>query len=79
MYVCLCKALTESDVVERARDCIREGATSPTAVIDALDLHSDEACGFCVENPHHIVAIFEDELELHQGFACPNRQSSPLS
>ena len=79
MYVCLCKALTEADVVARTRDCIREGATSYSAVIDALDLHSDEACGFCVENPHHIEAIFEDELEVHLGFTCPNGQSAPLS
>jgi hypothetical protein len=35
-----------------------------------MDLRCEDACGFCAENPEHIMAIFEDELELHQGFAA---------
>ena len=75
MYVCLCKGLTEAEVVRRARGCITEGVRSPEDVIEALDLHSEEACGFCVENPEHILAIFEDELELHLGYSTPSEQA----
>jgi bacterioferritin-associated ferredoxin len=72
VYVCLCKALTESEAARRVRACIEDGITSPDGVIEAMDLHGDETCGFCTENPHHIMAIFEDELELHLGYAAPD-------
>lgn len=71
MYVCLCKALTETEVSRRARGCITEGARSPEALLEAMGVHCEEACGYCVENPEHIVAIFEDELELHLGYTTP--------
>lgn len=74
MYVCLCKALTEAEVVRRARGCITEGIRSPDDVIEALGLHCEEACGFCAENPQHILAIFEDELELHLGYTASSEQ-----
>ena len=68
MYVCLCKGLTEAEVVRRARGCVRQGSRSPEDVIEALELHSEDACGYCVENPEVIIAIFEDELEEQQGY-----------
>ena len=74
MYVCLCKALTEAEVVRRARGCITGGGRSPDDIIEALELHCEEACGFCVENPQHILAIVEDELELYLGYSAPAEQ-----
>lgn len=71
MYVCLCKGLTEAEVVERTRSCIADGVRCPGGVIEALELECEDACGFCAENPEHIVAIFEDELETHLGYSTP--------
>jgi bacterioferritin-associated ferredoxin len=79
MYVCLCKALTETDVAECARGCALEGVTSTSEVLRALDLEGDEACGFCAENPCHILAIVEDELELHVGLTRPNEEPVAFS
>jgi bacterioferritin-associated ferredoxin len=79
LYVCLCKALTESEVVSRARACISEGITCSSQVLRALDLEGDEACGFCTENPEHILAIFEDELELHGYSRSPEQAALPNS
>ena len=75
MYVCLCKALTEAEVIRRCRGCITEGVRSADGVIEALGLQCEDACGFCVEHPQHILAIFEDELELHLGYSTPNEQT----
>ncbi len=75
MYVCLCNALTESEAVRRARGCITEGVRSPEDVIEAMNLCSESACGFCVEHPEHILAIFEDELEVYLGYTTPADES----
>ena len=71
MYVCLCKALTESDVAMRARSCIQQGPCTPEDFLEVLDLHGDEVCGFCAEHPQDLLGIFEDEMELHYGYSVP--------
>jgi len=53
MYVCLCKAVTESDV----REAGRAGATTATALIGALGLDSDECCGLCILDMDRFVAL----------------------
>ena len=75
MYVCLCKALTETEIASRARGCIAEGRRSPDDIVEALELYCEEACGFCAENPEHILAIVEDELELHLGYTSPTARA----
>ena len=50
MYVCLCKGLTEAEVVQRTRAAIKDGLVDPADMIDVLDLACEESCGFCVEN-----------------------------
>jgi hypothetical protein len=47
---------------------------SPDDVIEAFDLRCEEVCGFCANNPEHILAIFEDELELQLGYSTPTEQ-----
>jgi bacterioferritin-associated ferredoxin len=64
MYVCLCKALKEADVSLAARECMeRFGSIDIEDVIEVLGLHSEEACGFCIEHPETIAAIARDEAE----------------
>jgi bacterioferritin-associated ferredoxin len=53
MYVCLCKAITESDV----RQAGRSGATTAAALIGALGLDSDECCGLCILDMDRFVAL----------------------
>jgi bacterioferritin-associated ferredoxin len=64
MYVCLCKALKEADVVIAAQACIKRGSIELNDVIEVLGLQCEEACGFCTENPDTIQAIVEDQIEL---------------
>ena len=71
MYVCLCNALTETEAARRARGCIMEGVRDSSEVIDAMGLRCETSCGYCIENPQHIIAIFEDELEEHLGYTAP--------
>lgn len=70
MYVCLCKALKEADVALAARVCAERGNVALEDVIEVLGLHSEEACGFCVEHPETIREIVADELEA-LGFETP--------
>ena len=62
MYVCLCKGLKEADVALAARDCAERGKVELEDVIEVLGLHSEEACGFCVENPEIIEAIVGETI-----------------
>lgn len=77
MYVCLCKGLTEAEVVQRTRAAIKDGLVDPADMIDVLDLACEESCGFCVENPDLVNAIFEDELESHRGYATASESPVP--
>ena len=74
MYVCLCKALKESEVALRARTCIQQGHCDAAEFLETLDLHNDEVCGFCAEHPQDLIGIFEDELELSRGYTTPDRE-----
>jgi bacterioferritin-associated ferredoxin len=61
MYVCLCKPLTEADVVLAASSCFDSGNTSCAQLLDRLELRCEEHCGYCVENPEALLAIAEHE------------------
>ncbi len=61
MFVCLCKAITESDVARAARDCSASGCASTDEVMQRLGLHCEEACGFCIAHPESFVSIAEEE------------------
>lgn len=65
MYICLCKALKETDVALAARDCISRGTPDLDDLIEVLGLRCEEACGYCAEHPEVIEAIASDELESH--------------
>lgn len=62
MYICLCKALNEEDVVLATRACAEQGSFALEDVIEVLGLHCEEACGFCVDNPEHIDAIVGETI-----------------
>ena len=53
MYVCLCKQLTESDVVEVAR----AGHRTPQALIAALGLEDDVCCGRCARDVDQLLPL----------------------
>ena len=55
MFVCLCKALTESDVASAAAACGQ--CPSTEQFIELLGLHCEEACGFCVDHPETVASI----------------------
>lgn len=67
MYVCLCKGLAESDVLQAAD---RSGA-HPDSLIASLGLEDDDCCGRCVENIRELVTIASTRC-----FECP-LSSSP--
>lgn len=59
MYVCLCKALTESDVQQIGRILGKPDAGS---LIDALGLNDKGCCGRCARNIEELVAIATGSL-----------------
>jgi bacterioferritin-associated ferredoxin len=67
MYVCLCKPLTESDVVMAARACLASGCVGRDEIMERLGLHCEEACGFCAEHPEELLSIAESEWESATG------------
>lgn len=71
MYVCVCLAVTESEV----REAIDDGAMTREAVTRACRAGGD--CGAC----HGMIGeMIEDKLEaVHAQTACPMSSSSPDS
>ena len=67
MYVCLCKPLTEADVVLAARDCLQMDCLGRDQLLDRLGLHCEEACGFCADHPETLLSIAESEWESATG------------
>ncbi|HEY7066029.1 MAG TPA: (2Fe-2S)-binding protein [Chloroflexota bacterium] len=53
MYLCLCKGVTEADVVRVAR----AGITTAEGLIVALGLRDPECCGRCAEEIEEFVAL----------------------
>jgi bacterioferritin-associated ferredoxin len=53
VYVCLCNAITSSQV----RRLGEAGTDTPQALIRALRLDDEEACGFCMHHIGRLVAI----------------------
>jgi bacterioferritin-associated ferredoxin len=53
MYVCLCKGLTESDVLSVAHS----GKYGPEALKAALGLDDEDCCGRCARNIQELVTI----------------------
>ena len=54
MYVCLCKGLTESDVLDAAA---RTEKICPETLKTCFGLEDDDCCGRCAENIDQLVAI----------------------
>jgi bacterioferritin-associated ferredoxin len=61
MYVCLCKPLTEADVVSAAGACFDSGSADCPQLLERLDLYNEDHCGHCAEHPEVLLAIAEDE------------------
>jgi bacterioferritin-associated ferredoxin len=57
VYVCLCKGLTESQVADTAGACADAGEAKHCSFLSALHLDSDDACGYCAEDPGVLLAI----------------------
>ncbi len=53
MYMCICKALTESDV----RRVVHQGATTAEALIAGLGLHDAVCCGRCAREVDRYVSF----------------------
>ena len=53
MYVCLCKQLTEADVVAVGQ----EGNWTPQALIEALGLRDERCCGRCARNVDELLPL----------------------
>jgi bacterioferritin-associated ferredoxin len=50
MYLCLCKGLTESDVLRLANAAPRGTIQNGDALAKVLGLKDDDCCGRCAEN-----------------------------
>lgn len=59
MYLCLCKAVTESDVKQVARS----GVVTAEELIQALGLEDDDCCGRCTLQIEEFVAVAVRELD----------------
>ena len=57
MYVCLCNAITESQVKRAGQD----GITNPHELIEKFNLNDDACCGYCRKNIDFFVEIAEGE------------------
>ena len=57
MYVCLCNAITESQVKRAGQ----EGITSAGALIEHLKLNDEDCCGYCIKHIDFFVEIAEGE------------------
>jgi bacterioferritin-associated ferredoxin len=66
MYVCLCKAVRESQV----REVVRAGASTPGELITALGLDQRGCCGRCARDPDRLWALGARE----QPLASPSRR-----
>ncbi len=53
MYMCICKALTESDV----RRVVHQGATTAEALISGLGLRDAVCCGRCAREVDRYVSF----------------------
>ena len=59
MYICLCKGIKESDVLELGR----AGVVCPKALADALGVNEEDCCGRCARNIQELVALAASETE----------------
>ena len=57
MYVCLCNAITESQV----RLAGQQGITDPDALTEHLKLNDPNCCGYCIKHIDFFVDIAEGE------------------
>jgi bacterioferritin-associated ferredoxin len=57
MYVCLCNAITESQVKRAAQ----QGIITAEALIEHLKLDDPECCGYCIKHIDFFVEIAEGE------------------
>ena len=58
MYICMCKGIRVSDVVEMARS----GSSSIGDVVDGLGLGDGDSCGRCAEHKGEIIRLVSIEL-----------------
>jgi bacterioferritin-associated ferredoxin len=57
MYVCLCNAITESEVKAAGQ----QGITDPDALAAHLRLNDEDCCGYCIKHIDFFVEIAEGE------------------
>lgn len=63
MYICICKGIKESDVLELGK----AGITCPKKLASSLELDDKKnCCGRCIKNISKFVALAEEE------FSCSN-------
>jgi hypothetical protein len=56
-------ALSETDVAVAARDAVLAGSPDANALLSALGLHCEEACGYCLDHPEDFLSIASSEWE----------------
>ena len=59
MYMCSCKSLTVSDVLEAAN----KGVTSPEALLQNFGLEDEECCGRCAMYIDEFATLVRIELK----------------
>jgi bacterioferritin-associated ferredoxin len=56
MYLCLCKAVTESDV----RELARRGVRTKAQLVETLGLDQPDVCGRCIRDMSAFMACVQD-------------------
>jgi bacterioferritin-associated ferredoxin len=57
MYVCLCNAITESEVRKAGQD----GVIDADGLVRLFDLDNEDCCGYCIKHIDFFVEIAEGE------------------
>ena len=71
MYLCMCKGISVSEVVETARKSLMPLDT----LVESLGLGEDDSCGRCAIYKHEIARIIAIELKKPQGNSTPQIKS----
>ena len=76
MYLCMCKGIPVSEVVETAR----KNTMPLEALVDSLGLGEDDSCGRCATYKHEITRIIAVELKKpHATSSNGNTKTIPVT